>query len=103
MSVSSTPKHFQTAYEGEILCFVTFGPKSSKLNSRPVYCLRLYGRLKFIYFVAFSEYMNFRQLGPFSEFIFDNILNSLLNEQAILNKEGGKKFHLARLYILINQ
>ena len=38
--VSSTPKHFQTVYEGEIwcLCTVTFGQKSSKLNSRPVYC-----------------------------------------------------------------
>ena len=27
------------------LCTVTFGQKSSKLNSRPVYCSRLYGSL----------------------------------------------------------
>ena len=36
---------FQTVYEGEIwcLCTVTFGQKSSKLNSRTVYCSQLYG------------------------------------------------------------
>ena len=36
---------FQTVCEGEIwcLCTVTFGPKSIKLNSRPVYCSQLYG------------------------------------------------------------
>ena len=35
-------------YEGEIwcLCTVTFGQKVSKLNSRPVYCSRLYGIYK---------------------------------------------------------
>ena len=46
--VSRTPKHFQTVYEGEIwcLCTVPFDPKSSKLNSRPVYCLQLYGSYK---------------------------------------------------------
>ena len=38
-------KDFQTVYEGEIrcLCTVTFGPKGPELNSRPVYCSRLYG------------------------------------------------------------
>ena len=41
VSVSSTPKDFQTLYEGE--CTVTFGQNSPKLNSRPVYCSRLYG------------------------------------------------------------
>ena len=37
-----------TVHVGEIwcLCTVTFCPKSSKLNSRPVYCSRLYGNLK---------------------------------------------------------
>ena len=47
LSVSSTFKDHQTVYEGEIwcLCTVIFGPKSSKLNSRPVYCSRLYGML----------------------------------------------------------
>ena len=47
--VSSIFKDFQTIYEGEIwrLCTVTFGPKSLKLNSRPVYCSRLYGSLKY--------------------------------------------------------
>ena len=45
---SSTFKDFQTVYEGEIwcLCTVNFGPKSSKLNSRPVYCSGLYGMCK---------------------------------------------------------
>ena len=43
--VSSTFKDFQTVYEVEIwcLCTVTFGQKSSKSNSRPVYGLQLYG------------------------------------------------------------
>ena len=42
-SVSSTPKDFQTVYEGEILCLctVTFGQNGPKLNSSPVYCLQL--------------------------------------------------------------
>ena len=42
--VSSTSKHFQTVYEGEIwcLCTVTFDQKFPKLNSRLVYCSRLY-------------------------------------------------------------
>ena len=37
-------KNFQTVCEGEIwcLCTMTFGQKSLKLNSRQVYCLRLY-------------------------------------------------------------
>ena len=37
--------HFQTVYEGEFwcLCTVTFGKYGPKLNSRPVYCSRLYG------------------------------------------------------------
>ena len=41
--VSSTPQDFQTVYEGEIwyLCNVTFGQKSSKLNSRLVYYSQL--------------------------------------------------------------
>ena len=36
--------HCNTVYEGEIwcLCTVTFGQKGSKLNSKPVYCSRLY-------------------------------------------------------------
>ena len=42
VSVSSTSKDFQKAYEGEILFLyaVTFGPNVPKLNSRPrpVYC-----------------------------------------------------------------
>ena len=44
--VGNTFSYFQTVYEGEIwcLCTVTFAPKDPKLNSRPVYCLRLYGR-----------------------------------------------------------
>ena len=48
--LSSTLKDFQTVYEEEIwcLCTVTFGQKVPKLNSRPVYCLRLYGNLYFI-------------------------------------------------------
>ena len=43
--VSSTFSDFQKAYEREIwcLCTVTFGQKVPKLNSRPVYCSRLYG------------------------------------------------------------
>ena len=43
--VSSTSKDFQTSYEGEFRCLytVTFGKNCSKLNSRPVYCSRLYG------------------------------------------------------------
>ena len=43
--LSSPPKDFQTLHEGDIwrLCTVTFGPKSLKLNSRPVYCSQLYG------------------------------------------------------------
>ena len=46
-SVAQLFKDFQTVYEGEISCFctVTFGPKSLKLNSGPVYCSRLYGTL----------------------------------------------------------
>ena len=42
---SSTFFDFQKAYEGEIwcLCTVTFDQKVPKLNSRPVYCSRLYG------------------------------------------------------------
>ena len=37
----------KTIFEGEIwcLCTVTFGPKSSKLNFRAVYCSQLYGSL----------------------------------------------------------
>ena len=36
---------FQTVYEGEFwcLCTVTFGQNGPQLNSRPVYCLKLYG------------------------------------------------------------
>ena len=36
---SSTAKHFQNVYEGEIwcICTVTFGQNFPKLNSRPVY------------------------------------------------------------------
>jgi hypothetical protein len=43
--LSSTFKNSQTVYEGKTccLCIVTFGQKSSKLNSRLVYCSRLYG------------------------------------------------------------
>ena len=43
--VSSTFQDFQTAYEGEIWCLrtMTYGQKSSKLNSRPIYCSQLYG------------------------------------------------------------
>ena len=43
--VSSTPKHFQNIFEGEIwcLCTLTFGQTFPKLNSRLVYCWRLYG------------------------------------------------------------
>ena len=45
--VSSTFKGFQTVYEGKIwsICTVTFGQKSSKLNSRPIYCSRLDGKI----------------------------------------------------------
>ena len=36
--------HFQTVYKGEFwcLCTVTFGRNGPKMNSRPVYCSRLY-------------------------------------------------------------
>ena len=36
--------HFQAVYKGEFwcLCTVTFGQNGPKLNSRPVYCSRLY-------------------------------------------------------------
>jgi hypothetical protein len=48
-------EYFQNVYEGEIwcLCTVTFGPKSPKLNSRSVYCLRLYSIWKSITFWIF--------------------------------------------------
>ena len=48
---SSTFNDFQTVYKGEIwcLCTVTFGQKSSKLNSRPIYCSRPYGTWKLLY------------------------------------------------------
>ena len=42
--LSRTFKDFQNVYEGKIwcLCTVTFDQKISKLNSRSVYCSRLY-------------------------------------------------------------
>ena len=51
--VSSTPKDFQTVYEGEIwcLCAVTIGQKGPILNSSLVYCSSLY-----------CEYENHKQL-----------------------------------------
>ena len=47
MTFSSTFLDFQTVYDGKIgcLCTVTFGQKSSKLNSKPVYCSQLFGIL----------------------------------------------------------
>ena len=47
--VSSTFSDFQKAYEGDFWCWctVTFGQKVPKLNSRPVYCSRLYGICNF--------------------------------------------------------
>ena len=44
--VSRTPNDFQALYEGEIwcLCTLAFGQKGTKLNSRLVYCSKLYGK-----------------------------------------------------------
>ena len=55
---SSTLKHFQTVYEAEVgcLCTVTFEPKSSKLNSRLVYCSRLYGTCPFFNFTSICQF-----------------------------------------------
>ena len=44
---------FQKAYKGEMWCLCTmiFGQKVSKLNSRPVYCTRLYGIQKTLFLI----------------------------------------------------
>jgi hypothetical protein len=48
--------NFQTVYEREIWCLCTFGQKSSKLNSRPVYGSRLYVIYKMkIFFVNYTS------------------------------------------------
>ena len=47
---------FQIVYEGEIWCLftVSFGQKSSKFDSRPVYCSQLYGiQLLQVLFITF--------------------------------------------------
>ena len=48
------PLHFQTFYKRKIWCLytVTFRPKRSKLNSRPVYCSKFYSKYLLLYCYA---------------------------------------------------